>query len=328
MQFGPSITTLWFANADLFYTGPYNGNFPPSNLLASRQANDYINTGNTNLTRFNMANQTVAGTITLEYLPWSTLAGISPAPAARTVEANYPEQLRLTWWAVDTMQISWATGDAVTQLYTAGLLAVASPLLASSSHSDVQWGVVSGIYTNQANADASNKVYQNFYNNTKVGDMLYSSPILHHAHMNGMVPGVKYVYRVGDLTAGKMSPEFSFVFPGATFPFNIGVMADLGTTDNATQTIALMASMTPSIVLFTGDISYADHFGSNGVLGAAKGDMFGRQLQTLGASVPIQTSGGNHETEPDSNYAFAAAWNARYPMPQTNTVNTNNNTVR
>lgn len=24
--------------------------------------------------------------------------------------------------------------------------------------------------------------------------------------MNGMVPGVKYFYRVGDLTAGKMSP--------------------------------------------------------------------------------------------------------------------------
>ena len=60
-----------------------------------------------------------------------------------------------------------------------------------------------------------------------------------------------------------------------------------------------------SAVLLAGDLSYADGYYS-------RWDTYGRMMEPLASTVPVMTTGGNHE------FSTAEAWvsyNARYPMP-------------
>ena len=139
--------------------------------------------------------------------------------------------------------------------------------------------------------------------------MIYNSPVIHTVAIGPLQAGHTYGYRV----AGS-SRNYSFTMPpepGAAdaFPLTLGLTADLG------QTIASRANMEVlrrqaetfgvSAVLLAGDLSYADGYYS-------RWDTYGRMMEPLASTVPVMTTGGNHEL------STAEAWvsyNARYPMP-------------
>jgi hypothetical protein len=53
---------------------------------------------------------------------------------------------------------------------------------------------------------------------------IYASPVLHAVALDGLEPGATYHYRLYDGAAR------SFAFPRASFPFTLGLTADLGQT--------------------------------------------------------------------------------------------------
>ena len=67
---------------------------------------------------------------------------------------------------------------------------------------------------------------------------MYLSAPLYHAVITGLAPNTRYYYVVG--TPSALSMEFSFITPpapntAATFPFTLGVIADIGQTMNTSM---------------------------------------------------------------------------------------------
>ena len=128
----------------------------------------------------------------------------------------------------------------------------------------------------------------------------YDSPIIHTAVLTGLVAGTTYYYQ----PAGA-SKVFSFTMIQAvnTYPFKAALVADLGTTAVSAMSVAVLAAMKASVVIFTGDLSYADGW-------APIWDVFGLMIEPLASAVPLLTVGGNHELGGTENWQSYAA---RYP---------------
>ena len=160
--------------------------------------------------------------------------------------------------------------------------------------------------------------------------MYYDSPMLHTVRLQGLRGGVTYTYVVAGDTR-----EFAFTMPPdstldgvESFPFLLGLTADLGQTAASEVNVGLMRKQLHafgeavnsrrtrasgglgdghgrSVVLLAGDLSYADGWGP-------RWDSFGRMMEPLSSTYPVLTAPGNHEV------AVGEAWvsyNARYPMP-------------
>ena len=139
------------------------------------------------------------------------------------------------------------------------------------------------------------------YNNPA---MYYDSPLLHAVTLAGLTGGSTYTYRVaGDAR----SHNFTMPADGGAhaYPLALGLVADLGQTSASEANVALLRSQRLDAVLIAGDLSYADGFGS-------RWDSFGRMLEPLASSVPLFTTGGNHEVGTGEAWV---AYNARYRMP-------------
>ena len=163
------------------------------------------------------------------------------------------------------------------------------------------------------------------YNNP---NMYYESPIIHTVTLSPLVGGVTYRYSVsGD------AREFEFTMPpegGASYPFVVGLTADLGQTQASEANVALLRKLLDAssdasdgpgahhasgrLLLLAGDLSYADGW-------HPRWDSFGRMIEPLAARVPVMTTPGNHELVPNELFA---AYNARYPMPHASSGSASN----
>ena len=96
----------------------------------------------------------------------------------------------------------------------------------------------------------------------------YQSGALHHVTL-GLGPegplkaNTQYFYQVGDAQLG-LSDLYSFITPpevGAnSLPYRLGLIGDLGQTENSMDTLDHAATLQPVSVLNVGDLSYADGY--------------------------------------------------------------------
>lgn len=198
-----------------------------------------------------------------------------------------PGELWLNYGASpDTMVVFWATSNK-----TAG--------------SQVQLGTAPGAYSATVEGNSTTYTYP----------PLYTSPLLHHAWLTGLSLNTTYYYRVGDAAA--WSAEASFVSsPGvgasaAFFPRTIGVIADVGESLDAINTVAHMQARLSIIdeLIIAGDLSYAS--GCEKTL-CPVWDAFGGLMQPLSRTKPFAINIGNHELADDANGIPAISTQYRY----------------
>ena len=153
-----------------------------------------------------------------------------------------------------------------------------------TSASTVQYGTAPGVYTQTASGSSD------FYKYSA----MYTSGLIHHVPLTGLKPSTVYYY----LAAGAAT-EFNFTSGaaiGASYPYTIGVFADIGESSNAAHTVSNMLAGASDIdsFLLNGDISYASGCESKG---CTTWDAFQRMMQPLSSSHPIAIEIGNHEQE-------------------------------
>ena len=128
----------------------------------------------------------------------------------------------------------------------------------------------------------------------------YDSPIIHTTVLTGLVAGTTYYYQPAG--ADKVY-SFTMIQAANTYPFKAALVADLGTTAVSAMSVAILAAMKANVVIFTGDLSYADGW-------TPIWDVFGLMIEPLAAAVPMLSVGGNHELGGTENWQSYAA---RYP---------------
>jgi len=133
----------------------------------------------------------------------------------------------------------------------------------------------------------------------------YTSGFVHTVHITGLKPSTPYQYKVeGDSKAF----EFTTTPAVGTEAISFGVVADLGQTANSTETVDSLsehvADKDIDMILFAGDLSYADGYGP-------RWDSFARLGEKLWARVPTAYVGGNHEV--GSGMENWQSFEARYP---------------
>lgn len=106
-----------------------------------------------------------------------------------------------------------------------------------------------------------------------VGDE-YQSGALHHAILGTGADGplqanTHYFYQVGDPSqdansSDALSEIYSFKTPPEvgpnSFPYHLGLIGDLGQTENSMETLDHAAALQPDSILNVGDLSYADGY--------------------------------------------------------------------
>ena len=165
----------------------------------------------------------------------------------------------------------------------------------------------------------------------------YSSPWLYHVPVQGIAPHAKINYRVGlSKLSGDISNKdfqrtqlFTAYAPPAPGMFNIGnneeekivriaVIGDIGQTKHSESTrdsiladLDSTTSVSPSIAVIVGDMSYADG-------GAERWDSWGRMMEPLASRLPIMVLPGNHEIEMDNvTHEVFNHYRHRFVMPGT-----------
>ena len=128
----------------------------------------------------------------------------------------------------------------------------------------------------------------------------YNSPFIYSVQIEGLTKGRKYYYKVD----GSCN-VYSFKIPDATYPMTVGLVADLGFTDISNASVYNLIAFNPDVVLFAGDLSYADGYGDIW-------DTWGNMMEPLAANVPIIATGGNHELSSAENWL---PYFTRWPMP-------------
>ncbi len=91
----------------------------------------------------------------------------------------------------------------------------------------------------------------------------YASPCIHHVVVDGLAPGTAYKYQVSvDGRAYGKPKAFKTLKVGAkVYPLKVGLIADLGQTNNSTETRDHAYANKPDVIFFPGDHSYADDYG-------------------------------------------------------------------
>lgn len=141
-------------------------------------------------------------------------------------------------------------------------------------------------------------------------DCFYTSGVIHSASIDGLKPGAAYKYTFEDDAEGK---KFGFSTPPAvesSSHIKFAVVGDLGQTGNSSNTVDGIAKLavgdekSVDVVLFAGDLSYADGY-------ARRWDTFARMSQDLFANTVTSYTGGNHEvSSQDENWVN---YEMRYP---------------
>ncbi|KAK9915993.1 hypothetical protein WJX75_007091 [Coccomyxa subellipsoidea] len=144
----------------------------------------------------------------------------------------------------------------------------------------------------------------------------YVSGALHHVVLGvgpegPLQPDTTYYYTCGDPDLG-MSPEFSFRTPPLTgpssFPYRLGLIGDLGQTENSAQTLDHLTASNPDSVINVGDLSYADGY-------QPRWDTYGRLVAPHTSRFAWAVIEGNHELEVANGQPGFLAYETRYWFP-------------
>jgi hypothetical protein len=245
----------------------------------------------------------------------------------KRVPSIFPEQIML---ALSTdhqsMWVSWVTGDAQ-------IGPKVTPLDPSSVGTEVNYGTKSGHYSFTANG--TSVIYSQTY--TEKGHLNYTSGIIHHVLLTGLLPSTRYYYICGDTTLSAISEEHQFMTPPSPGPTNylprIAVVGDLGLTYNSSTTIDHLVQNDPSMILMVGDMSYATNYNTTGFSHPhapvhqtyqPRWDAWGRFMEPLVSHVPMMVLGGNHEKETQGGGVKFASYNARFAVPSKESGSDNN----
>ncbi|KAF6263717.1 Metallo-dependent phosphatase-like protein [Scenedesmus sp. NREL 46B-D3] len=191
----------------------------------------------------------------------------------------------------------------------------------NSSNPVVKWGSSPGTYTHAVPAASSTYTRQELCG-PPANSVGYVDPgLLHAALLEGLVPGRRYYYSVGDGAWG-FSPEASFQAAPAVGPsarVKLLAVADLGQgeLDGSMEQSEMLPSLNTTarmlqdiqkrgfqLVLHNGDISYARGY-------VTQWDNFMHQMEPLVSAVPYMTAHGNHERDwPNSGDRFTTAYDS------------------
>ncbi|KQJ92251.1 probable purple acid phosphatase 20 isoform X1 [Brachypodium distachyon] len=222
-------------------------------------------------------------------VPAACLAVTSPyvRPAAKATlpllrrdadaDGQTPQQVHVSAVGPDKMRVTWITDD--------------------DAPATVDYGTTSGQYTSSATGTTTTYSY-----------VLYHSGNIHEAVIGPLKPSTTYYYRCGG--SGPSSRELSFRTPPSSLPFTFVIAGDLGQTEWTNSTLAHIAAADYDMLLFPGDLSYADTW-------QPRWDSFGRLVEPLASSRPWMVTQGNHEIEkiPVVERTPFIAYNARWRMP-------------
>ncbi|WOH16209.1 hypothetical protein DCAR_0935758 [Daucus carota subsp. sativus] len=252
----------------------------------------------------------------------------------RNVTSNFPEQIAIAVSSPTAMWVSWITGDAQIGLNV-------TPLDPSSVASEVWYGKRSGKYSMKRTG--SSTIYNQNY--PFEGLLNYTSGIIHHVKIDDLEPGTKYYYKCGDSFLNAMSQEHvfkTFSVPGPdNYPRRIAVIGDLGLTLNSTTTINHVIQNDPSMILFVGDLTYANQYLTTGGQGAPcyscafpdapiretyqpRWDGWGRFMEPLTSRVPMMVIEGNHEIEPQADGITFQSYLTRFAVPSSESGSNSN----
>ena len=171
-----------------------------------------------------------------------------------------------------------------------------------------------------------------------------SSPYLFQCLIGPLTPSTTYFYIISAPTSNNTVYTFkTYPAPGDVTPITIGLIADLGMTTNSSSTLDNVILGKPDLVLFAGDLNYADSYGPfrasifpklsctayNGTSygtgvgpsntcgqGGLRWDAWGRFCQKLFAYTPTLFIPGNHEIEAIPQWGYFEtfkAYTARIP---------------
>uniref|UniRef100_A0A383VVS5 Purple acid phosphatase n=1 Tax=Tetradesmus obliquus TaxID=3088 RepID=A0A383VVS5_TETOB len=228
------------------------------------------------------------------------LAALSPI--IRVQNPNEPLQRHLALTGDNTqMMVQWVTKN--------------------SSNPTVKWGTSPGAYNHSAAAVSSTYSRQELCG-PPANDAGFVDPGLFHAALvEGLTPGQRYYYVVGDEEWG-FSPEASFVAAPPVGPqtrVKVLAVADLGQgeVDGSMEQSEMLVSLNTTarmlqdiqqhdfqLLVHNGDISYARGY-------VTQWDNFMHQMEPLVSSVPYMTTHGNHERDwPNSGDRFIEAYDS------------------
>lgn len=230
--------------------------------------------------------------------------------AQSSASPHNPEQIHLAMAGAGAMAIDWVTNPQ----YDAELMrkhhgkSFCDRLADMKLSSSILYGI---------NETALLSLGQGQYT-CYVGDE-YQSGALHHAILGTGADGplqanTHYFYQVGDPSqdansSDALSEIYSFKTPPEvgpnSFPYHLGLIGDLGQTENSMETLDHAAALQPDSILNVGDLSYADGY-------QPRWDSFGRLIQSSAARVPWQVIEGNHEEEVVKDELGFLAYNTRF----------------
>ncbi|CAI5482849.1 unnamed protein product [Closterium sp. Yama58-4] len=173
---------------------------------------------------------------------------------------------------------------------------------AGNTPATVEYGESRGQYTKTASGSVS-RYTLNGYTSGYIHKVMLGRPM-----KDGLLkPGTTYFYRLGG--AG---PERAFKTPPASSqPISVALVADMDSTPAAADTIARLSRTPHSLVVFPGDLSYANGY-------QPQWDTWQSLIQPAASLRPWMTGPGNHEDEADEGAPSSnpfKAYNARWPMP-------------
>jgi hypothetical protein len=145
----------------------------------------------------------------------------------------------------------------------------------------------------------------------------YTSGQLHTAYLKKLKPDTLYSYKCGDSATDDWSAVYQFrtlpvSAPTTQTPFVIGVVGDLGQTEDSMITVEhLQADSEMSVIVHAGDLAYAD-------CNQTRWDTYNRMVEPLAAVMPWMVSIGNHEIEQqEGTGTFFEGYRLRYAgMPE------------
>lgn len=137
----------------------------------------------------------------------------------------------------------------------------------------------------------------------------YETGIIHEAVLEGLEPGRRYSYRVGDPKGGFSAPSYFETAPSEEKDFLFTVFGDHGVGETSKTNVDLVLSENPAFHLILGDLSYAN--GNQPVW-----DRWFDQLEPLSRRIPVMPTLGNHENEQvDGNPIGYVAYLTRLALP-------------
>jgi Icc-related predicted phosphoesterase len=139
----------------------------------------------------------------------------------------------------------------------------------------------------------------------------YDSDNIYHCYLEGLSPQTTYFYQAGNKD-GDVSDVYSFTTlppKGDKSALWLGVVGDLGQTQDSEVTLAQIADEDYQMLIFAGDLSYADR-------NQQRWDSWSDMVEYSSTTLPYMSCPGNHEEESSTSMGeLFTSYRHRFRMP-------------